>query len=161
MADIARVPSLNISGIDVKQPIVAMYGDNAGVFSSSALGDGNIGGDILRRYTVYFDYAAHRMIWESHDATAEAFEADMSGLQFAVNRNGPGYTVEYVVPKSPGGELGIAKGDVVVEIDGKPATVDVLDELRKRLRRDGERVRITVKRGVQPMVFELVTRRLV
>jgi hypothetical protein len=161
MADIARVPSLDISGVEVNQPIVSMYGDSAGVFSSSSLGDGNIGGDILRRFTVYFDYRAHHMIWEPHEATSEPFETDMSGLQLAVNRGTPGFTVEYVVPQSPAGELGMAKGDVVVEIDGKPATTQMLDDLRKRFRRDGEHVRITVKRGATPVVFSLVTRRLI
>ena len=32
-------------------------GDSAGVFSTSSLGDGNVGADILRRFTVVLDYA--------------------------------------------------------------------------------------------------------
>ena len=160
MASVARVATLKVGGVEVKQPIVYLYGDSAGIFSSSSGGDGNIGGDILRRYTVYFDYAARHMIWEAHEATNEPFESDMSGLQLAVERDGSGYSVDFVVEKF-GGELGMKKGDIVVAVDGKPATSAALDDLRQRFRRVGEHIAFTVKRGNTPVVFTLVTRRLV
>jgi hypothetical protein len=160
-ADIGRVASLTIGGITIDRPVTYLYGDSAGVFSSSGNGDGNIGGEILRRFTVYFDYSARRMILEPHDGTSEPFEADMSGLQLTVNRDSSGFTVDFVLAKSPAGELGMKRGDHIVEIDGQPATAAMLEELRKRFRRDGEHIRFTVKRGMTPVVFELVTRRLV
>lgn len=161
VADVARVASLRISQVDVERPIAYLYGDSAGVFSSSSAGDGNIGGDILRRYTVFFDYAARRMIWEPNENVNVPFEADMSGLQLAVNRGGPGFTVDFVVPNSPAGELGFKRGDQVMAVDGKTAAPELLDALRVRMRRAGERIQFTVKRGMTPMVFDLVTRRLV
>ena len=161
-ADVARVPSLAVGGVEVKQVIANLYGDSAGVFSSSRTGDGTIGGDILRHYTVYFDYRGLRMIWEPNETTSEPFEADMSGLQLTINPDRPGLTVDFVVAQSPAGELGFRKGDVVLSVDGKPVdNAAAVEELRKRFRRDGEHVSITLRRGMTPMVFELVTRRMV
>jgi hypothetical protein len=161
MADVGRAASLKIGGVTIDKPITYLYGDSAGVFSTGNLGAGNIGGDILRRYTVYFDYRARRMILEPHDGTNEPFEADMSGLQLTVDRDSAGFVVDFVLAKSPAGELGMKKGDHIVAVDGQPASLATLDELRKRFRRDGEHIAITVKRGMTPVVFQLVTRRLV
>jgi hypothetical protein len=161
MADVARIASLNIGGVAIKQPIAFLYGDSAGVFSSNNAGDGNIGGDILRRFVTYFDYKGRTMILEPNEVTNEPFEADMSGLQLAVNRDGAGFTIDFVVTESPAGDLGMKKGDIVVAIDGKPADAAHLDALRTRFRRAGEHIAITVKRGTTPIVFQIVTRRLV
>ncbi len=70
-ANIGRVPMLHIGDVAVPRPVTELFGDSAGVFSTSNLGDGNIGGDILRRYTVTFDYARKQMVFESHDRTNE------------------------------------------------------------------------------------------
>lgn len=161
MADVARVPSFTLGSVTIEKPIIYLYGDSAGVLSTGNLGAGNIGGDVLRRFTVYLDYKARRMILEPHDATNEPFEADMSGLQLTVDRDSAGFRVDFVLDKSPASELGMRKGDHIVAIDGKPASLQVLEELRNRFRREGEHVSITVKRGMTPVVFELVTRRLV
>lgn len=160
-ADIGRVASLKIGGVTIEKPVTYLYGDSAGVFSSSVNGAGNIGGEILRRFTVYFDYRARHMIFEPHEGTSEPFETDMSGLQLAVNRDNSGFTVDFVVAQSPASELGMKKGDHIVQIDGKPTTREMLEDLRTRFKREGERITFTVKRGMTPVVFELVTRRLV
>lgn len=57
--------------------VVALFGDSAGVLSSNSLWDGDIGADILRRYVVFFDYRANRMIRGPHAGTSEPFEADI------------------------------------------------------------------------------------
>ncbi|HYV96937.1 MAG TPA: aspartyl protease family protein [Gemmatimonadaceae bacterium] len=160
VADIGRVETLNLGGVEIKRPIAHLYGDSAGVFSSSNLGDGNIGADILRRYTVYLDYRARTMILEPHAGTAEPFEADMSGVQL-VAAGGPRLTVEFVLPASPAGEAGLMKGDTVVAIDGEPVSSATLEPFRKRMRTANERVAITIRRDGTERVLAFVTRRLV
>jgi hypothetical protein len=160
-ADVGRVTDFRIGDVILQRPIVHLYGDSSGVFAGRTLGDGNVGADILRRFTVYFDYAKRRMIFEPHAGTAEPFEADMSGLQLAATGTGSGLSVDFVVARSPAGELGFAKGDTVVAVDGEAVTALKLDPLRRRLRRENETVKFTVRRNGSPRVLTLVTRRLV
>ena len=47
--------------------------------------EGNIGGAILRRFTVYLDYHAKRMIFEPNATTHDPFESDMSGVTFRMD----------------------------------------------------------------------------
>jgi twitching motility protein PilT len=55
------------------------------------------------------------------------------------------FRVVSVVPSSPGATAGIARGDQVIELDGKPSKEFTLDEMRKAIRLDGKR-QITLSR---------------
>ena len=160
-ADIGRVSSLKIGEMEIERPVVALYGDSAGNLSGNADWIGNIGGEILRRYTVFLDYANTRIILEPHAGTAEPFEADMSGVGLIMNDNLTTATIDYLAPGSAATAAGLAVGDTLVGVDGRPASGPVLSELRKRFRRDGERIVLTVRRGRKTKTFTLVLRRLV
>src|SRR5262249_7988653 len=154
-------PTMSISDVTIKQPIVMLYGDSAGVFSSSTFGDGNVGGDVLRRFTVLLDYSRQRMIFEQHAGTDEPFEIDMTGLMFGPVPGASALVVESVVQASPAARSGFAVGDTVVAIDGRPATLAELDSMRPRLLREGEQLAYTVRRGGTDVVLRLVTRRMI
>src|SRR4029079_15504526 len=95
---------------EVTRPVTALQGDSAGVMSGSGDWIGNIGGDILRRFTVFLDYANKRMILEPHGGTSEPFEADMSGLMLVMNDSLTSATVDYVVPGSAATAAGLVRG---------------------------------------------------
>jgi S1-C subfamily serine protease len=69
--------------------------------------------------------------------------------------------IEYVMPGSTAADAGLAAGDALVSVDGQPATSAVIRELRKRLRRDGERIVLTIRRGEETKTVTLVLRRMV
>ncbi len=50
-----------------------------------------------------------------------------------------------VAPSSPGAKAGLARGDQVIDLDGKPSKEFTLDEMRKAIRLDGKR-QVTVMR---------------
>jgi hypothetical protein len=160
-ADVGRVDALSIGGVEVRAPIVHLFGEGAGVFSGNPRWDGNIGGDILRRFTVWLDYDRSRLILEPHAGTTEPFETDMSGATFVGSADGLRLVVEEVVPGSPAAESGLAVDDVVLSIDGTPAQTAHLAGLRDRLRRPGEIVTIEIRRGYATRTVRLVTRRLI
>jgi S1-C subfamily serine protease len=160
VSDVGRVAGFSLGGAELKQPIVYLFGDSAGVFSGTSQGDGNIGGEILRRFTVYFDYKGLRMILEPHDGTSEPFEADMSGMQLRAMPGARSLLVEYVVPTSPAAEAALEKDDVVIAIDGAPITNGSLEAVRVRTRRAGERLALTVRRRGTEMLIRFETRRL-
>ncbi len=55
------------------------------------------------------------------------------------------FRVMSVVPSSPGATAGFARGDQVVELDGKPSKEFTLEEMRNAIRLDGKRL-VTVAR---------------
>ena len=55
------------------------------------------------------------------------------------------FRVMSVAPSSPGAKAGLARGDQLIDLDGKPSKEFTLDEMRKAIRLDGKR-QITVLR---------------
>ncbi|HEV8449647.1 MAG TPA: aspartyl protease family protein [Gemmatimonadaceae bacterium] len=160
-SDIGRLASLSIGGIELSRPLVNLFGDSAGSLSVSSSWEGNIGGAILRRFTVFLDYQGKRMIFEPNATLHDAFEADMSGMLLRLNDSLTTIIVETVAEGSPASEAGVRPGDEVVSVDGVPGSQKLLGELRDRLRKPGERIALVVRRGGEEKRVELVTRRMV
>jgi hypothetical protein len=160
-SDIGRVASMSIGGVELARPIVMLFGDSAGTLSRSASWEGNIGGAILRRFTVFLDYQRKRMIFEPNATKNDAFETDMSGLGLGMNDSLTTIVVMTVAPNTPGAEAGVAPGDVIVSVDGRPGTQRVLGDLRDRLRRPDERATLIIRRGGENKRVEIVTRRAI
>lgn len=68
-----RVASLELGAIDIPDTPVHLFGAEAGLLSAKGPIVGNIGGEVLRRFTVYFDYQARRMILEPNGVSDWAF----------------------------------------------------------------------------------------
>ncbi len=69
-----------------------------------------------------------------------------SGVTLAAEpQNAAAFRVTQVEPESPGAEAGLARGDLIVELEGKPLNCD-LDQLRLVFRTDGRHV-MTVERA--------------
>jgi predicted aspartyl protease len=160
-SDMGRLAALTIGGIELERPLVNLFGDSAGVMSVSSSWEGNIGGTILRRFTVFLDYQNKRMIFEPNATLHDAFEADMSGLLLRLDDSLTTIAVATVAAGSPAAEAGIVPGDEIVSVDGVAGSQKLLGELRERLRKPGERVLLVVRRNGQERRIEIVTRRMV
>jgi hypothetical protein len=92
---------------------------------------GIIGGGMLRRYVVVFDYPHKRMIFEPGSQFRTDDEEDKSGMTLIAK--GPGlkqFEVTQVQPDTPAAKAGIQKGDIVAGIDDEPAADMTLDAVR-------------------------------
>jgi len=69
--------------------------------------------------------------------------------------------VEAVIEGSPAAESGVAVGDRLLEIDGRPLAAIGQDGVRARLRVDGAEVRLKLERGGETIEKRLRLRRLV
>lgn len=156
-----RVAALKIGTIEIASPVTQMYGDAAGVFSGNPNWVGNIGGEVLRRFTAYFDYDRKRMILEPNAARDEPFESDMSGASFMNSKDATRLLVDFVLPGSAAAEAGLVRGDVILAIGAEPVHARSLLELRARVRREGEVITLTVERDGAARTVTFRTRRII
>jgi len=158
---VGRVARLALGPYQLEQPI-ATFSVKTGGQISDADAVGNIGGDVLRRFKVIFDYKGKTMTLEPTALYGTPFETDMSGLVLKVLEDGSrAVDVAAVQVNSPAWEAGVTEGDVVESVDGAPLDAASLADVRIRLRRPGETVRIGLRRGKVRSEVTLVTRRLI
>jgi predicted aspartyl protease len=158
---LARVARLELGGFSLEQPVTAFHPEGIGRISAEGT-LGNIGGGILSRFKVIFDYSRRRMILEPGPDVARPFEADMSGLGLVTAP--PDFrrvTVARVVDPSPALESGFQAGDEIESVDGTPAGEIGLSELREKLKLDGVELRLAVRRGTERIELPLKTRRMI
>lgn len=160
-ARMGRAERLELGGFRFEQPLTILPAAGSTPLNAPGL-FGNIGGDIMRRFTVIFDYARQRMILEPNAKLAEPFEGDMSGLGSRMGPDGSGaLEVEWIQPDSPAAEAGVRPVDLIESIDGRPALEIGVPGLKDMFRRAGETHRLGIRRGEERIEIALTTRRLI
>jgi C-terminal processing protease CtpA/Prc len=91
----------------------------------------NVGGAVWRRFDLTFDYLHSRLLLAKSALFDQPFGYDRSGL-FLIDSNGA-YTVLSVLAGSPAAAARLAKGDVVVTVNGSPVANQSLAALRALL----------------------------
>jgi PDZ domain/Aspartyl protease len=155
----ARAHLLELGGVKVPAPVTDLVLSEKGAFNDPYLA-GNVGGGVLRRFTVTFDYGHQILYFEPDAQAAEPDVWDRAGLW--MNRSADGFAVMDVIAGGPADQAGIQVGDTVVEIAGKRTTDLGLAEARQILKAaPGTRVPVKVKAGGQEKEVTLVLRDLV
>ena len=158
---VGRLGALRIGAIALEKPVASFSMESKG-------GDANpddaglVGGEVLRRFRVIFDYGMQKMILEPVAAPHEPFEFDMSGAYLvAEGADFRTFRVSRVIANSPAAQVGLQVGDVIAAIDGKPAVQLTLEEVRRLFRLPDRQYRLELRRGAQVVNVRLKTRRLV
>lgn len=143
--EVARGGALKVGPVAFDGPIVDVSLNKGGASAEEHIA-GNIGGGLLKRHVVTFDYARQRIVFEPR-GTQERNDFDRSGLW--LNRAKDGFEVIDVVEAGPAARAGIERGDRVVKVGGKAASAWTLGDLRAYLRTQpaGSRVAIEVDRA--------------
>jgi hypothetical protein len=161
---VSRATSFTLGNLSVREPVIYVSQDRGGALASSDY-DGLIGGEILRRFKVVFDYARRRLILEPNAHYAEPVEYDMSGIRLrALRDRGPDFRtfrVYQVLEDSPAAEAGLHVGDLLAAIDGVPASRFTLDEIYQMLKQPGREYKLNFKRGGATRSVKLKMRRLI
>jgi len=129
---LARAGELKIGAITLKQPVTLIAGGKTGA-GAAARTAGNIGGDLLRRFTLTLDYG-HQMLYLQPNAafdTADTF--DRSGL-WLMHEPAGDVSIADVTTGSGGEAAGLKAGDHILAIDGTTTANIPLTELRDKLK---------------------------
>lgn len=155
---VVRLPSLTVGPYEVRDMTAGLSEDKGGSISDPNY-EGNIGSGFLKRFVVTFDYARQTMYLKPIvPPPADAGRFDRAGMW--INAGPDGYVVTDVAAGGPAAQAGIAVGDVIVEMDGKPVKPEGLSDARigLRARPAGTQVPVRVRRAAATTGVVIVLR---
>lgn len=156
---VTRVKSIEIGKFNIPAPLTTLSSSEKGAFASEKI-DGNIGGGILKRFTVIFDYPNKQMILEPNANFSYEDDFDMAGLW--LTKDNDTTKVDFVVKDSPADKAGIKEGDVVVKINGQWTNDLLLRDLREMLRAgQGKKVSLIINSEGKEKNIQLKLKRLI
>jgi PDZ domain/Aspartyl protease len=141
-----RLDAFSFGGLTMHNFVTDFVVQQKGSFSSRTEA-GNFGHDVLAQFTVTFDYAGGRM-YLRHEPGAPVPRFSGAGLMSGARDAAGRIVLQGVIPNSPAADAGLAKGDVIVAIDGTPTEKISPSELSALTRRPvGTALRLTVRTG--------------
>ena len=155
-----RVRNIQVGRFVINNPLVSFSQAEPGKEATD--GDGQIGGEVLRRFRLILDYSRQRVILEPNKHLAEPVEADMSGFELVAEGEGlKTLTINEVLANSPAADAGLQEEDELTAIDGRPVTEFSLEQIRQMLKQEGKEYVLKLKRGSQTLQVRLKMRRLI
>jgi PDZ domain len=121
---------------------------------------GEIGGGMLRRFTVVLDYPHQQLILTPNAHLGEDDHEDMSGISMVAL--GPGlktFQITQVAPGSAAAHEQIQPGDVIVGIDQDPAADLTLEEFLDAFRQVGHKYKLVISHNGQTREVTIEMRR--
>ncbi len=151
----ARFGTLVIGDVRVDGIAGDMYLGNKGAFTDPNL-TGNLGGGVLHRFDVAFDYAKKRMYLAPNADAGKPDAFDRSGLWLL--GDGDAFKVVDVAEGSAAQKAGIRNGDRVLAIGGEAIGARALADWRERLRTTpaGTHLALRFQRGGKEQTIDLV-----
>ena len=155
-----RTQLLELGGVKVPLPLTEIALSEKGAFADRYVA-GNVGGGVLKRFTITFDYPRQRLFLRPNGLFDRADNYDRAG--FWLNKEEGAFRVMDVVQESPADRAGIAVGDEITALDGEAASGLLLSDVRQKLRdgAPGTQVRLAVRRGEAERTVVLTLRELI
>ena len=146
-AYMTRSDDLKLCGIRFDHFVTNLSSQKAGAFADPSY-TGNVGGGLLKRYVVTFDYPRQTIYFQQRaDLVDDTGNYDRAGLSIQAVAGGLG--IAEVVAGGPADAAGLRAGDVLSAVDGSKSEATDLSGLRYRLRNApvGTAVTFDVLRG--------------
>jgi predicted aspartyl protease len=148
---LGRVPKVSI-GNYVLQELVASFPDSGSYKLRSVQVSGrrgNIGGELLRRFKVTFNYREGYMVLKPFKPRfKEPFEYNMSGMDLAAKgKDFDDIVIERIFENGPAREAGLEEGDKILFLNNKKIKDTSLSELYRLFQsRVGREITVAVRR---------------
>jgi Aspartyl protease/PDZ domain len=143
-ADVFRLRSLHVLGANLSGVVARASRQHAGVFATGSEA-GSIGGGVLRRFDVVYDYPGGALeVWPSKAAPGPD-PYDRAGMW--LSRSGAAVVVRDVSPGGPAAAGGIVVGDTILALNGRYLRNALLPDVRTQLATlpSGTTVRLIVR----------------
>ena len=155
---IGRLSCLKIGQFQLAD-LPAAYPEEAAIKAALSLSNrnGNLGSDVLSRFTVIIDYPNKRLLLKPNHKFKKPFHYNMAGFEVTTPMPGTNvYVVSSVSEDSPASEAGVKPGDQLLNINGQKclnlSLNDVLEllesspgkKLNLSLLREQEKLNVTV-----------------
>jgi hypothetical protein len=150
---IGRISSIDLGKYDVKNVIANFPDPNSYMdtlkTSRTVARNGAIGGEILSRFKVTFDFPREYLYLQRNAAFKKRFYYNMSGLTLkAKGSKLENFEITDVREHSPGEGAGIKPGDLILKINGIPATSLDLNQMNAFFNlRPGKRISLDLNRN--------------
>lgn len=143
-----QMGALQLGALRVEGIVGNLFSGDRGALANPQI-SANLGGGVLRRFTVAFDYRAKQVHLLPNADYARADQFDRSGLWLM--KDGAALEIGDVAPQSAAQLAGLRVGDRIVEIDGAAVPTRSLGDWRALLRETpaGTRLRIRFERAGQ------------
>ncbi|PWJ56646.1 aspartyl protease [Dyadobacter jejuensis] len=164
--NLGRVERIRLGKFELDN-ILASFPDSlafASKLHNSSERQGNIGCELLRRFTVTMNYKEGYMVLKPiKSKIKEKFEHDMSGLEIvAEGRTLQNYYVNHVTADSPADHAGLMTGDQLLFIDDQAAGEIHISEIYKLLQLgDGRKIDFLVKRNGDIFFTRITLKRMI
>jgi membrane-associated protease RseP (regulator of RpoE activity) len=139
----ARLGTLVLGDREIAGIAADLYTGDKGAFANPDL-SANLGGGVLHRFTVAFDYAARRMYLAPNAQFGKPDAFDRSGM-FLLG-DGDAFKIADVADDSAAKKAGLRANDRILAIDGAPVASRSLAEWRQRLRELPVATRLRIER---------------
>jgi hypothetical protein len=154
-----RIGALTFGRVRLRGPIASFARDTAGSMADPDAA-GLIGGRVWRRFVVTLDYGRKTM-WLDRNAELDKPEAAAgTGIVWGPAGPGGGAVVRGLVDGAPGAEAGIAVGDKLVSVDGRPVAAIPRAELSAMFKQVGQPHKVVVERDGKQIAITLTARDL-
>jgi len=163
---LGRLDKFRIGSHDLSQ-VVTSFPDSAsfgGKIDPLLNRQGNIGGELLRRFRIIINYPENYMTMKPvRRAMKEPFEHDMSGMDLrAKGVDFREYYVDRVMDDSPASRAGLLEGDRLMFINNSSAKELNMTEIYKLLqRKQGQSINLVVNRNGLLIFTTLVLTRVI
>lgn len=127
--------------------------------TNGASGGQKIGGELLHRFTVIFDYSRGQMILEPNRHFRDGFIFDTLGAELRLEQESKGFRVSAVYKGSAASEAGLKEGDLIMTIDGQPALSFSLEQARRMFAQEKD-YGFGIKRGSETLQVKIKLRKL-
>ena len=155
---IGRIKSLKLGKYEIKN-VIANFPDPNSYFDSLKLGatkrNGAIGGEILSRFTVIFNFPKEEMYLKKNSSFKKKFHYNLSGLTVKAKGSRLNvFEITHVTEKSVAYRAGVMEGDLVVSINGIHTKTLDLNTINGFLNnKPGKKINLVVDRNGQQMKF--------
>jgi hypothetical protein len=145
---VTRASEMSLGDVKVNDVITDLSLQDRGGLS------GSIGGGILKRFVVTFDYAHQTIYLKARPRPiADTGTFDRAGMW--VNASSQGFEIVDVVKGAPADEAGLHVGNMILAVDGEAVAKLHLYDLRQRLRDDPPETVVTFRVKDGPAVKDV------